>query len=244
MVQLAKWDFERFRAETERLATLTEASALLHRIHEFFPFRRALLRLWRDWPQQPDVTAQLASYPLTPTNDGASPEALRRARIDQLAFHRIMPINLLEEVRKQTELGQFLGLQLREGTAATTACGVAIIVRGPINDRSLFVADSDMDSAKWTHDFEAFAGALQIAIQRLHLAITAILEPPAAVLTRREQECLEACAKGLTAKQTAKQLNISDQTVTFYLGRIRMKLGVANTTEAVALAVKRGLISV
>ena len=243
---MAKWDFERFRKETERLTALTEASDLLHRINDFFPLRSASFRLWRNWPQQPDVTVQLASYPLAQANnDGVGPEALQRARIEQLAFQRIMPINLLAEIRTQTELGQFHGLQVRQGEPAPTMpCAIAVVVRGPINDRSLFVADSEMESADWMADFATAAGGMQIEIQRLHIAITGILEPPAAILTRREQECLEACARGLTAKQTAKQLNISDQTVTFYLGRIRMKLGVANTTEAVAFAVKRSLITV
>jgi DNA-binding CsgD family transcriptional regulator len=85
---------------------------------------------------------------------------------------------------------------------------------------------------------------LQVAVQRLHMATVHLLEPSAGILTPREKQCLECSAKGLTVKRTAQQLQLSDQTVTFYLGRIRMKLGVSNTTEAVALAIRRGLISV
>lgn len=62
-------------------------------------------------------------------------------------------------------------------------------------------------------------------------------------LTARETEVLELLAEGLSNKGIAARLAISDQTVKFHVASIGGKLGAANRTDAVRLAVRRGLIA-
>ena len=62
-------------------------------------------------------------------------------------------------------------------------------------------------------------------------------------LTPREVQVLELLAEGLPNKAIATRLHISDQTVKFHVAAILGKLGVANRTEAVRVAVRRGLIA-
>jgi DNA-binding NarL/FixJ family response regulator len=62
-------------------------------------------------------------------------------------------------------------------------------------------------------------------------------------LTEREVEVLQSAAQGLTNKQIGKQLFISDRTVQGHLQNIYQKLGVTTRTEAVALGLKNGIIS-
>ena len=62
-------------------------------------------------------------------------------------------------------------------------------------------------------------------------------------LTPRETEVLELLAEGRSNKSIAERLAISDQTVKFHVASILSKLGASNRTEAVRLAVRRGLIS-
>jgi len=62
-------------------------------------------------------------------------------------------------------------------------------------------------------------------------------------LTPREVEVLELLAEGLPNKSIATRLGISDQTVKFHVASICGKLGAANRTQAVRLAVRRGLVS-
>ena len=62
-------------------------------------------------------------------------------------------------------------------------------------------------------------------------------------LTPREVEVLELLAEGLANKAIGVRLKISDQTVKFHVASIIGKLGASNRTEAVRLAVRRGLIS-
>ena len=61
-------------------------------------------------------------------------------------------------------------------------------------------------------------------------------------LTPREIEVLALVAEGFSNKGIADELGISDQTVKFHVASITGKLGAANRTEAVRLAVRRGLI--
>jgi signal transduction histidine kinase/DNA-binding CsgD family transcriptional regulator len=67
-------------------------------------------------------------------------------------------------------------------------------------------------------------------------------EPLIEPLTPREREVLAGAAAGLTNKQIAARLGISDRTVQFHLGNVLGKLGVASRTEAAVLALQRGLV--
>ncbi len=71
-------------------------------------------------------------------------------------------------------------------------------------------------------------------------------QPPAAAgepLTERELEVLQLLAQGLPSKTIASRLHISEHTAKFHVGSIMSKLGAASRTEAVTLAIRRGLIA-
>ena len=64
----------------------------------------------------------------------------------------------------------------------------------------------------------------------------------AAALTPREREVLQLVAQGLANKQIAARLGITERTVKLHVSNILGKLGAANRTDAVILAVQRGLV--
>jgi two-component system, NarL family, response regulator YdfI len=61
-------------------------------------------------------------------------------------------------------------------------------------------------------------------------------------LTRRELEVLQMLAGGLSNKEIAARLNISEHTAKFHVASILGKLGAGSRTEAVALGIRRGLV--
>jgi DNA-binding NarL/FixJ family response regulator len=63
-------------------------------------------------------------------------------------------------------------------------------------------------------------------------------------LTPREFEVLELLADGLPNRQIALRLGMSPETVKFHVAQISGKLGVSNRTEAVRVAIRRGLLSI
>ena len=66
-----------------------------------------------------------------------------------------------------------------------------------------------------------------------------ISEPP----TAREGEVLGLLARGLSNKQIARELHISEHTVKFHISALYAKLGVGNRAEAVSQGARHGLIS-
>ena len=62
-------------------------------------------------------------------------------------------------------------------------------------------------------------------------------------LSAREREVLLLAAKGLSSKEVAKRLFISERTVQTHLASIYDKLGSKNKTEALLLALKYGVVT-
>ncbi len=66
-----------------------------------------------------------------------------------------------------------------------------------------------------------------------------LIEP----LTSRELEVVQLLAGGLTNKEIAQRLAITDHTVKFHLNAILRKLGVSSRTEAVVRAARLGIVT-
>jgi DNA-binding CsgD family transcriptional regulator len=61
-------------------------------------------------------------------------------------------------------------------------------------------------------------------------------------LTARERDVLQMLSQGLGNKEIAARLKISEHTVKFHIASILGKLGASTRTEAVSVALRRGLI--
>lgn len=69
-----------------------------------------------------------------------------------------------------------------------------------------------------------------------------ISDGPAATVSRREREVLQHLALGMSNKQIARALDVSDNTVRFHLKNLFSKLSVNNRTQAVQQALSCGLL--
>ena len=67
-------------------------------------------------------------------------------------------------------------------------------------------------------------------------------DPPVPALTPRQSEILESMVRGLTDRDIAQQLRLSPESVSEHVGAIRQKIGAANRTEAVAIAMRKYLL--
>jgi NarL family two-component system response regulator LiaR len=94
----------------------------------------------------------------------------------------------------------------------------------------------------------AHAGQPALAPEALNAVMRLATSPadrqePVEELTAREHEILALMARGQTNTQIGAQLGISRATVKFHVSSILGKLGAASRTEAVALAIQRGLVT-
>ncbi len=95
---------------------------------------------------------------------------------------------------------------------------------------------------------ESLAGRPEVAGKILHqfqkLSGKAEVETLIAPLTARETEILNYVAQGYSNKQIAAKLDISEQTIKNHVASIMLKLNANARTQAVVIAVQKGLISI
>lgn len=85
------------------------------------------------------------------------------------------------------------------------------------------------------------AGKLVIAEEVETLLATS---EPVPELSPRQHEILESITRGLSNPQIALQLDISPESVKTHLNKLFAKLGAANRSEAVAIALKKHLLKI
>lgn len=69
-------------------------------------------------------------------------------------------------------------------------------------------------------------------------------DPPIPKLTPRQVEVLQSMTRGLTNREIAKQLGIRQDRVNEHVAAILTKIGAANRTEAVAIAMRKHLLKI
>jgi DNA-binding NarL/FixJ family response regulator len=90
----------------------------------------------------------------------------------------------------------------------------------------------------------ASAGLIAVPVEASALVIPAASESAVESLTPREMETLEMLAEGLSNKQIAARLHISEHTAKFHVNSILGKLGAGTRTEAVMRGLRSGLLKV
>ncbi len=90
----------------------------------------------------------------------------------------------------------------------------------------------------------ASAGLIAIPLEASAVLIPAASASEVENLTPREMETLEMLAEGLSNKQIAARLQISEHTAKFHVNSILGKLGAGTRTEAVMRGLRSGLLKV
>ncbi|MFN3929492.1 MAG: response regulator transcription factor [Thermoflexus sp.] len=90
----------------------------------------------------------------------------------------------------------------------------------------------------WASDLHPLVAQPMLPAFREELSEEEEVEP----LTPREIEVLRLLAEGLSNKEIAVRLGISEHTVKFHISSIYGKLGVVNRAEAVRVGLRKGLI--
>lgn len=81
-------------------------------------------------------------------------------------------------------------------------------------------------------------------IARKLMARAPLPEDPFDSLTQRERDVLKLLGRGLSNKEIALALTLTEMTVKGYVSDVLMKLGVSDRTQAALMAVRYGLVKV
>ncbi|MCA1838769.1 MAG: LuxR C-terminal-related transcriptional regulator [Actinomycetota bacterium] len=84
----------------------------------------------------------------------------------------------------------------------------------------------------------------RVMVQRLGEAGADDTSAERVVLTKREHEILSFLAKGLSARQVASRLRLSERTINTHVANLYRKLDVSNRVEAVRKAMTLGLVNI
>ena len=88
----------------------------------------------------------------------------------------------------------------------------------------------------------AATGLVAVPFEASRVLSSNVKEPMGEALTPRELETLEMMAEGLSNKQIAYRLGISDHTAKFHVNSIFAKLEAGTRTEAVMRGIRMGLV--
>jgi two-component system, NarL family, response regulator YdfI len=119
-----------------------------------------------------------------------------------------------------------------------------------LNNRTWGVLPIDAAQDELLAGVSALAAGLWVAAPQMMtklfsqaaVTLSSIDDGESEPLTPRESEILQHVAQGLTNKQIAWKLSISEHTVKFHISSIYSKLGATNRTEAVRMGARQGII--
>jgi DNA-binding NarL/FixJ family response regulator len=101
---------------------------------------------------------------------------------------------------------------------------------------------------KTSDDESLLTGVREVAAGRRFLSpeVRRLLsqDPPVAPFTPRQSEVLESLTRGFTNADIARQLGICEASVEEHVKAILAKVGAANRTEAVAIALRKHLLKI
>lgn len=172
-----------------------------------------------------DATPRILLYDPTDVRSGL---AFLRLLRDALPDLRVIMIGMEtdSELLVQAVREGIAGYLLMDATAAEIVAGVRFVIDGGA------VCPPELCQALFA----------QVAAQRPGMPSFEVQDQLG--LTRREQQLVEMVGKGLTNKEIATELNLSEQTVKNHVHRMLRKVGVRNRLQVVATCRTRGFLPV
>ncbi|WP_095587558.1 LuxR family transcriptional regulator [Actibacterium ureilyticum] len=167
-------------------------------------------------------------------------------RIDpvvQNGLRNFLPVDWSTIDKKEKRIQDFFGEASEHGIRDN---GITIPIRDERNITALFSINMEAREKSWHLFKKEFLSEIIYLAFLSHQQVRRGQASDCAVsplkLSNRETEVLQWAAAGKTAWETARILQLSQDTVAFYLKNAIAKLGVANKTQAVAIALAHGAI--
>jgi len=177
-------------------------------------------------------------------------------RHDPVVHHCIGSLAPLRVGRDALDLwpdqGRSLTAIQRRIISEAAECGMKVGVVIPLRSPGRYpLAGMSLSNSMRAVEFEPFIAewgrVAQLAALYAHTRLQMQLQTPEhhtsdIVLSSQERECLLWVARGLSSRETARQINLSSKTVDFHVAKAMDKLEGTTRSHAVARAITLGLL--
>ncbi len=126
--------------------------------------------------------------------------------------------------------------------------GLTVPIRGPHGQFAVLTINDATSDDNWQSFIKDYTQDMLILSHYIHKTIHEVAKfgrkGSNRELSPRERDVLALLATGQSRAQIAEKLGISEHTVRVYLDTARTKMGALNTTQAVALAIRSGVVNI
>jgi DNA-binding CsgD family transcriptional regulator len=161
-----------------------------------------------------------------------------------LCFSRRLPLDWDEARSSDTTVQRIHALAERFGIGRH---GISIPIREPGVGEAMFSINFDCDDRQWNEIRQQTVNEAHLFAHYYHQRMKQVVAArPASSefdLSPREREVLQWAAEGKTAWETAQLLGLSESAVSLYAAKAMTKLRARTKTQAVAIAVRNGVLN-
>lgn len=232
----------RFELEFSELKTQFDVFRALKRVTADFGWRAFMvMRMPRDLE---DITLSslsiICSWPAELVNRYDENSFLKRSPILARLKKSVTPFRFDMTTIPENERHGPVEKAVELFTSFNMTRGVYFPVHDVLGNRAAVVLSGDRDPAEINEmlQLSMISTLLYERISQLQYAD----EKPSEELSEREVECLILTSSGRTSAEISEILSVSEHSVNHYLNRAAKKLGTSNRTQAVAKALRIGLI--
>lgn len=160
----------------------------------------------------------------------------------QVGMRRLLPVDWREFGELGKKVQEFFGESVEFGLGRQ---GLTVPVHGSHGDRALLSITSDLSEREWKFNRKIYSRDFQVLAFHAHARLVGREDvfSKRVALSPRERECLAWTAEGKTVWECGVILGLSPYTVRCYLESARHKLAASSNTQAVAKALRFGLLS-
>jgi DNA-binding CsgD family transcriptional regulator len=167
-----------------------------------------------------------------------------RDRAFQLCFRRLLPLDWAEIRRSDESVETIHAIAERFGVGRH---GVSIPIREPGVGDAMFSINFDCEDRHWNEVRSVLVNEGHLFAHYFHQRMRNVIAARSVTsefdLSPREREVLQWAAEGKTAWETAQLLGVSESAVNLYAGNAMQKLRAKTKTQAVAIAVRNGVLN-
>ncbi len=167
-----------------------------------------------------------------------------RDRAFQLCFRRLLPLDWAEIRRADESVESIHAIAERFGVGRH---GVSIPIREPGVGDAMFSINFDCEDRHWNEVRSSLVNEVHLFAHYFHLRMRNVIAAQSVTsefdLSPREREVLQWAAEGKTSWETAQLLRVSESAVNLYTSNAMQKLRAKTKTQAVAIAVRNGVVN-